>query len=83
MKKKLGNVFLLLLFVGLLAYLLVSAVLDLTNKKDIHTVQIETACKVLELEHSINGLIPIGTDHYYIGIEEDTMDASHCAFRGR
>lgn len=27
MKKKLGNVFLLLLFVGLLAYLLVSAVL--------------------------------------------------------
>lgn len=63
--------------------LLVSAVLDLTNKKDIHTVRIEAVCKVLELEHSINGLIPIGTDHYYIGIEEDTMDVSHCAFRGR
>ncbi|MGN0402216.1 MAG: hypothetical protein ACI4HQ_08160 [Acetatifactor sp.] len=67
--------FLILLFAGLLIYLLLSAVLDLTNKKDIHTVTIDGAFEVLELEHSINGLIPIGTDYYYIGIEEETFDA--------
>ena len=83
MKKKIGNVFLILLGIVMLLYLLITAVLDLTNKEDLHTVHVDGAFAILELEHSINGLIPIGTDHYYIGIEEDTMDVSHCAFRGR
>ncbi len=75
MKKKLGNAVAILFFVGMLIYLLITAVLDLTNKKDLHTINPAGAFEVLEIEHSINGLIPVGTDHYYIGIEEESYDA--------
>lgn len=75
MKKKLGNAVAILFFVGMLIYLLITAVLDLTNKKDLHTINLAGAFEVLEIEHSINGLIPVGTDHYYIGIEEESYDA--------
>lgn len=61
MKEKLGNAFLTLIAIGLLLYLLISAVLDLTNKKDLQTVKLDEAFSLLEIEHSINGLIPIGT----------------------
>lgn len=66
---------LILLLVGLQIYLLATSVMDLTNKKDLHTVTLDGAFKVLELKHSINGLIPIGTDYYYLGINGDTYDA--------
>lgn len=75
MKKKLGNAAALLFFVGILIYLLITAVSDLTNKKDLHTINLAGAFEVLEIEHSINGLIPVGTDYYYIGIEEESYDA--------
>lgn len=75
MKKKLGNAFLILLFVGVLMYFLITAVMDLTNKKDLHTMNLAGAFELLEVEHSINGLIPVGTDYYYIGIEEASYDA--------
>lgn len=60
---------------GIAVYLVATAILDMTNKEDLHTVNIDMATEVLEVEHSINGLIPMGTDHYYIGINEDTSEA--------
>lgn len=75
MKKKLGNAVLILFYIVMLMYLLITGVSDLTNKKDLHTVNLAGAFEILEIEHSINGLIPVGTDHYYIGIEEASYDA--------
>lgn len=75
MKKKLSNVFGILVLVGLFMYFLISAIMALTNKKDLHTINLAGAIEILEVEHAINGLIPIGTDHYYIGIEEESYDA--------
>ncbi len=64
-----------LMVLGIAAYLIITAILDMTNKEDLHTVNIDMATEVLEVEHSISGLIPMGTDHYYIGINEDTAEA--------
>lgn len=64
-----------LMVLGIAVYLIATAILDMTNKEDLHTVNIDMATEVLEIEHSINGLIPMGTDHYYIGINEDTGEA--------
>ena len=75
MKDKLRKVLSILFLVGMLMYLLITAVLDLTNKKDLHTINLAGAFEILRVEHSINGLIPIGTDYYYIGIEEESYDA--------
>lgn len=75
MKKKLSSVFGILVLVGIFMYLLITAILDLTNKKDLHTINLAGAFEILEVEHAINGLIPIGTDHYYIGIEEESYNA--------
>lgn len=72
---KLQNVVLILIGAALLLYLLITAVLDLTNQKDRQEHTIDAAYRVYELEHSINGLIPVGTDYYYIGIQTDTMQA--------
>lgn len=69
MKEKLKNAFLVLLFVSLVAYLSITSILNLTNKKDLRTVNLAEAFDILEVKHSINGLIPLGTDHYYVGIE--------------
>ena len=60
------------MFVG---YLTVTAILDLTNKKDIHTFKADDAVEILVIEHSVNGIIPLGKDHYYLGVDENTDDA--------
>ena len=70
-KKILRTVLVAIVIVLLSGYLAVTAVMDLTNKKDLHTVHLVFGTEFLELEHSINGLIPIGTDYYYLGIDED------------
>ncbi|MBR6580796.1 MAG: hypothetical protein IKK66_05805 [Ruminococcus sp.] len=64
-----------LMVLGIAVYLIATAIFDMTNKEDLHTVNIDMATEVLEVEHSISGLIPMGTDHYYIGINEDTAEA--------
>lgn len=70
MKKFLKN-FLVVLVVGLfMGYTIVSSIIDLTNKKDRHTLNMVDAFEILEVEHSINGLIPYGKDHYYIGMDD-------------
>lgn len=75
MKDKLKNVFLILLVVAFMSFLLISSILDLTNKKDFHTVHADGALEILSVEHAINGLIPVGTDHYYFVLDEKTLDA--------
>ena len=70
-KKVLGAVLVLMVVV----YLLVTAIMDLTNKEDIRTINIDECFEILEVEHSINGLIPVGKDHYYLGVDDDTYDA--------
>ena len=75
MKQKLLNIFLILLGTGLLAYLGISSYLELTNKEDTYDMTIIEACKIVEMKHSINGLIPMGTDYYYLGIDKETYDA--------
>ena len=75
MKEKAKNIFLILLVAFFAGYLLVTGLGDLLNKKDLLTVQISEATEILEVEHSINGLIPTGKDHYYLGFNEETGEA--------
>ncbi|MCR5418258.1 MAG: hypothetical protein K6E84_05020 [Lachnospiraceae bacterium] len=75
MKEKAKKLFLILIVVMVVGYLLVTALLDLTNKKDIYTVHADEGAQVLEVEHSINGLIPVGKDYYYVVVDDATMQA--------
>ncbi len=75
MKRKFSKIFigaLITLFVG---YLLVTGISDLTNKKDLHTLNLDYAIEILEVENSINGIIPYGTDYYYLAAEIGTNNA--------
>lgn len=75
MKGKKGKIFAIVMFSGFLIYQLVSGIADLANRKDLHTVRLSSAVEVLQVEHSINWLIPTGTDYYYIGVAVDSEDA--------
>lgn len=75
MSKKAKDILLILCIVCILAYLSVTALTDLTNSKELQTVKLDGAVEILELNHTINGLIPIGTDHYYLGFTEETQEA--------
>lgn len=70
--KKILKVLFVVLFIGFLfAELLVLPIIDITNKDDRKTLNIVYAVKVLEIEHSINYIIPFGKDYYYVGFDED------------
>jgi hypothetical protein len=75
MKDKLKNIFLLVLFIGFVCYLVGSGVWDLVNKKDLVTIKVDQAYEILEVEQSINGLIPLGKDHYYLAGDSATGEA--------
>ena len=70
--KKFLAIILVLFFIG---YLAVTGIADLINTKDVQTVTIDECVSFLDIEHSINGLIPVGTDHYYLGVNDETMEA--------
>lgn len=70
MKKILG-IIVLLIFAGYLGF---TGVSDLVNKKDIKQPEICCAMEILEVEHSINGIIPTGKDHYYLAIDTNEED---------
>lgn len=72
MEKKLNGIVMEFVIVGIFMYLFISAVMDLTNKQDLHTVHINAAFEMLGVEHTVNGFIPVGTDYYYVGIEQET-----------
>ncbi|MBP3204240.1 MAG: hypothetical protein J6M66_02310 [Lachnospiraceae bacterium] len=75
MKEILRKLLLALLGIGFIAYLLVTAIGDLTNTKDVHSIRADGAVQLLQVEHSINGLIPVGKDHYYFAMNETTNEA--------
>lgn len=75
MKKKLQTVVLTIFVIVVIAFLAITGINDLTNKDDLYTVKIDAGAEILAVEHSINGLIPIGTDHYYWAINEETMES--------
>ena len=75
MKKKLQTVVLTIFVIVVIAFLAITGIKDLTNKDDLYTVRIDAGAEILAVEHSINGLIPIGTDHYYWAINEETMES--------
>ena len=54
-------------------FFFVMSIIDLTYKKDIHDVSITEACELLVVENSINGLIPMGKDYYYLGFSAETQ----------
>lgn len=65
----------ILLIVAFVYFMLVEPIMNLTNKKDLHTINADSAFEILEIEHSINGLIPIGKDYYYVAVAKGTQDA--------
>lgn len=71
MKKFLKILFVLFFIVFLFAELLVLPIIDIINKDDRKTLNIVYATEILEIEHSINYIIPFGKDYYYVGIDED------------
>jgi len=71
-KRKALLIFLSVIFVGCFG---VVSIADLVNTKDRYTVNLGVCYEVMELEHSINGLIPVGKDYYYIGIAVDSPEA--------
>lgn len=75
MKKKLQTVVLTIFVIVVIAFLAITGINDLTNKDDLYTVRIDAGAEILAVEHSINGLIPTGTDHYYWAINEETMES--------
>lgn len=75
MKKKLQTVVLTIFVIVVIAFLAITGIKDLTNKDDLYTVRIDAGAEILAVEHSINGLIPIGTDHYYWAVNEETMES--------
>lgn len=75
MKKVLQIILAVVFVVGIAAYLIITAVADLTNTADLHTVTLDGAYESVYVEHSINGLIPTGTDHYYVGFDFEKSEA--------
>ena len=65
----------ILLVVAFVYFMLIEPIMNLTNKKDLHTINTDSAFEILEIEHSINGLIPIGKDYYYVAVAKGTQDA--------
>ena len=75
MKEKAKNIFLLLLVLMFIGYLLVTAILDLTNRKHLYSVHGDRGMEIMEVEHAINGLIPVGKEHFYLLMDSATGQA--------
>ena len=82
MKIKLGLVILILAFVGWIVFCVVTGVSGLTKtgskspgiyskKGELCEMEAYFAKEVYALEHRINGIIPAGTEHFYIIVNED------------
>lgn len=70
-KSVLAIIFFISILVGFFLYLIVSGVRTLAGDGETEAY-IDAAAPVLTLEHSINGLIPTGTEYYYIGIDTES-----------
>ena len=57
MKEKSGKIVGIIFLVVFVAYMLITGVGDLINKKDIQTLHADYAVSALDVEHSINDII--------------------------
>ncbi|MGN0536876.1 MAG: hypothetical protein ACI4M3_02730 [Acutalibacteraceae bacterium] len=71
MKKTATNIFLVLVYIAVVGYLLFSGIYDVCGFNKYYETKIVAASELFETEHSINGLIPVGTDYYYVGLTDD------------
>ena len=62
---------LLVIFACAAIFMLVTGIMDLTNKKDVKNEKALFAVEVVEVEHRVGGFIPLGKDHYYLAANED------------
>lgn len=62
---------LLVIFACAAIFMLVTGIMDLTNKKDVKNEKALFAVEVVEVEHRVGGFIPLGKDHYYLAGNED------------
>ncbi len=69
--KKLQVVLYAMVIVGLTLFLLISGVNELVDSSKKEDTKIDYASQCINIEHSINGLIPIGTDYYYYAYNEE------------
>lgn len=71
MKKAFSNIITILACILIILFPIIKGITSLADKKNHHTDKIYAASAILEIEHSINGLIPTGKDYYYIGVSDD------------
>lgn len=76
MKEKSGKVVGILFLIVFVAYMLITGIGDLINTKDVKTLHVDYAVSALDVEHSINGLIPTGTDHYFLIVDSQTNEGA-------
>lgn len=69
--EKSKNKLLLVIFACAAIFMLVTGIMDLTNKKDVKNEKALFAVEVVEVEHRVGGFIPLGKDHYYLAGNED------------
>ena len=69
--EKSKNKLLLVIFACAAIFMLVTGIMDLTNKKDVKNEKALFAVEVVEVEHRVGGFIPLGKDHYYLAANED------------
>lgn len=65
------NVVLIILFIVMILFTLIPGIFTLLNNRYNGVNSIIWATRLNTIEHSINGLIPIGKEYYYIGITTD------------
>ncbi len=74
MKSKLSKIFAVVLVVFFIGYLLVTSIMDLTNRKDLYEVDLSECAQLMTIEHAINGIIPIGKEYYFLGLDSNGID---------
>ena len=75
MKGKMSKRFMIAVVLLIFVYILVTGIYDLVNRNDLYTINADGCVEILEVEHAVNGLIPIGKDHYYIAFDGESGDA--------
>lgn len=71
MKGKIGKILGAILILACMMYVFISGIVELCNKDKTYTLSIDSATTAISVEHSINGLIPTGTEYYYYGFDSD------------
>ena len=75
MKKKKNKVFLIIFVAVFVPLAIIFSIYKLTNRDKVQTVKIGYATEVVEVVHLQFLVIPVGRDHYYLGLEAETGDA--------